>query len=131
MQGERRIPAKVGPGALNDNPTALGPAGRVHMSVGDMLTYLAAHRDQPESFLKPDSWAKLHTPPFGGDYALGWIVKGDGTLWHNGSNTVWYGEVLFNPKTGIAAAACANDAAPPTQLAVAKVISGAVTAGLS
>ncbi len=130
LQGERRVPAKVGPGALNDNPTALGPAGRVHMSVGDMLTYLAAHRDQPEPFLKAESWTKLHTPPFGGDYALGWIVKSDGTLWHNGSNTAWYGEALFNPKTGIAAAACANDAAPPTQMAVAKVIVGAVTTGL-
>jgi CubicO group peptidase (beta-lactamase class C family) len=52
LQGERRVPAKVGPGALNDNPTALGPAGRVHMSVGDMLTYLAAHRDQPGAYLK-------------------------------------------------------------------------------
>lgn len=130
VQGERRIPAKVGPGALNDNPTALGPAGRVHMSVGDMLTYLAAHRDQPEGYLKPDSWAKLHTPPYGGDYALGWMVKGDGTLWHNGSNTLWYAEVQFNPKTGIVAAAAANDAALQTQMAVNKVISGAVAAGL-
>jgi CubicO group peptidase (beta-lactamase class C family) len=130
VQGERRVPAKVGPGAINDNPTALGPAGRVHMSVGDMLTYLAAHRDQPESYLKSGSWAKLHTPPFGGDYALGWMVKGDGTLWHNGSNTLWYAEVLFNPKTGIVAAAAANDAALQTQMAVNKVIGEAVTAGL-
>lgn len=131
VQGERRIPAKVGPGALNDNPTALGPAGRVHMSVGDMLTYLAAHRDQAESYLKPDSWAKLHTPPFGGDYALGWMVKADGTVWHNGSNTLWYAEVLFNAKTGIVAAAVANDAALQTQTAVSKVAAGAVAAGLA
>lgn len=131
LQGERRVPAKVGPGAWNDNPTALGPAGRVHMSVGDMLAYLAAHRDQPEVYLKPDSWAKLHTPPFGGDYALGWMVKSDGTLWHNGSNTLWYAEALFNPKTGIAAAAAANDAAPQTQAAVSKVAAGAAAAGLA
>ncbi len=130
VQGERRIPAKVGPGALNDNPTALGPAGRVHMTVADMLTYLAAHRDRPESYLKSDSWTKLHTPPFGGDYALGWMVKGDGTVWHNGSNTLWYAEVVFNPKTGIVAAAAANDAALQTQMVVNKIIGEAVTAGL-
>jgi hypothetical protein len=59
------------------------------------------------------------------------MVKGDGTLWHNGSNTMWYAEVLFNAKTGIAAAAVATDAAPQTHTAVSKVAAGAAAAGLA
>lgn len=130
VQGDRRVPAKAGPGGINDNPTALGPAGRVHMSVGDILTYLAAHRDQPDGYLKPESWKTLHTPPFGGDYALGWMVRPDGTLWHNGSNTLWYAEVMFNATTGVVAAAAANDAAPQTQSAVSNIAASAYAAGL-
>jgi hypothetical protein len=30
-------------------------------------------------------------------------------LWHNGSNTLWYAEVIFDRSRGIIAAAAAND----------------------
>ncbi|UDF03417.1 serine hydrolase [Asticcacaulis sp. AND118] len=122
VQGHTRKPIGPGSGQPNDNPVALGPAGRVHMSVPDMLLYLKAHRDRPASFLKSESWGALHTPHFGDTYALGWMVRPDGALWHNGSNTIWYGEVLVDPKTGTVAAACANDAAPDTLTAVASVL---------
>ncbi|ESQ74832.1 serine hydrolase [Asticcacaulis sp. AC402] len=128
-QGASRMPAPVGPGLLNDNPVVLGPAGRVHMSMGDMLVYLAAHRDRTE-FLKPETWAKLHTPPFGGDYALGWVVRPDGAIWHNGSNTVWYGEVLVDAAAGVVCAACGNDAAPQTMAAVGQALMAARAAAL-
>ena len=104
---QSRLAYPVG-GAVSDNPAVLGPAGRVHMSLQDVLRYLAAHRDRTD-YLKPESWKMLHTPPFGGDYAMGWIVRGDGTLWHNGSNTLWYAEVLVDAAQGIVAAAAAND----------------------
>jgi CubicO group peptidase (beta-lactamase class C family) len=93
---------------ITDNPVVLGPAGRVHMSLLDMLRYLTAHRDKSE-FLKPQTWTLLHTPPFGGDYAMGWGVRPDGARIHGGSNTLWYAEALFDAVHGVAAVAAYND----------------------
>ena len=61
----------------------------------------------------PSSSARtiLHTPPIGGDYAMGWMVRSDGALWHNGSNTAWYAEAQPNTGAGVAAAAACNDGA--------------------
>ena len=78
------------------------------MSLDDLLTYLAAHRDAG-AFLSGPSWQVLHTPPYGGDYAMGWIVRPNGALWHNGSNTLWYAEAQCDAASGIAAAAACND----------------------
>jgi Beta-lactamase len=104
---ETRRAYRIGDG-VTDNPVVLGPAGTIHMNLADLLTYLAAHRDGA-SFLSARSWRTLHTPPFGGDYAMGWVVRPDGYLWHNGSNTLWYAEAEFNNTSGVAAAAAAND----------------------
>ncbi|MBQ1543424.1 MAG: beta-lactamase family protein [Caulobacteraceae bacterium] len=106
----------------SDNPAVLGPAGRVHMTLQDLVLYLAAHRDQ-SPLLTPDTWRTLHTPPFGGDYAMGWMVQPNGVLWHNGSNTLWYAMAAFHPGQGVASAAAANDGrmasvAPAVELAV-------------
>jgi CubicO group peptidase (beta-lactamase class C family) len=90
MFGDARTPHRLGGGGITDNPPVLGPAGTVHARASDMLAYLAAHRDKP-AFLHAQSWARLHAPPFGGPYAMGWEVRPDG-LWHNGSNTLWYAE---------------------------------------
>jgi CubicO group peptidase (beta-lactamase class C family) len=106
MVGSRRLPQPPHPEHLADNPLAMGPAGTVHMALGDVLRYLAAHRDRPATLLGASSWERLHTPPFGGDYALGWLRRADG-LWHNGSNTFWYAEVLV--EGGKIAVAAAND----------------------
>lgn len=120
---QRLTPHPPGDGVA-DNPAVVGPAGRVHMRFADLLAYLAAHRDRT-AFLKPESWAKLQTPPFGGNGAMGWQVRPDGALWHNGSNTFWYAEALVDAKTGIIAAAAANDGtlekSPP---AVAAALAG-------
>jgi CubicO group peptidase (beta-lactamase class C family) len=93
---------------ITDNPPVLGPAGRVHMTLADVLRYLAAHRDGG-ALLNSTSWRILHTPPFGGEYAMGWIVRKVGGLWHNGSNTLWYAEVLVDPRAGTVSAAATND----------------------
>jgi len=125
--GEGRKPYLVGAGST-DNPVALGPAGTMHMAQTDLLTYLAAHRDGA-AFLAPDSWRTLHTPPFGGDYAMGWIVRPDGALWHNGSNTLWYAEASFDAASGVAATAAANDGfVPKSGVAVHKALAGAAAA---
>lgn len=85
------------PGAAADNIPALGPAGRVHASGAAMLRYLAAHATRDPDFLRPESWARLHTPPAGGDYALGWRRDPDGRLTHDGSNTMWYARATIRP----------------------------------
>ncbi|MFT3729446.1 MAG: serine hydrolase domain-containing protein [Terricaulis sp.] len=94
-------------GAISDNPAALGPAGRVHASLDDVLKFCEAHRDRT-ALLKPETWDTLHTPPFGGDYAMGW-VKVENRFWHNGSNTLFYSEMTFDPQTGVVCAAACND----------------------
>ena len=95
----------------DDLPLVIGPAGRIHMNLADLITYLAAHRDRT-TLLKPATWDVLHTPPFGGDYALGWNTWPDGSFTHDGGNLLWYAVAGFNPKAGWAATAAANDGRP-------------------
>jgi len=94
-------------GPITDNPAVIGPAGRVHATAADVLAYLEAHA-RKSAFLSPDSWNRLHTPPFGGTYALGWERRGE-TIWHNGSNTLWYAEIQADLARGAIAMAAAND----------------------
>ena len=114
-------------GDVADNPAVIAPAGRVHMPLADLLTYLAAHRDR-SPLLRPESWDRLHTPP-AGDYALGWVVNSAGQLWHNGSNTLWYAEASVDRAAGVVAAAVANDGhLPASEPAVAAAREGAACA---
>jgi CubicO group peptidase (beta-lactamase class C family) len=88
-----------------DNPPVLGPAGRVHCTLGDWAKFIA---DQlrggrgEKALLKPETYRKLQTPPFGGDYALGWVVVernwgGGRVLMHAGSNTMNYAVAWLAP----------------------------------
>jgi len=115
------------PPGPSDNPVVLGPAGRVHCTLGDLLKFAAAHRDRA-SILSDESWTRLHTPPFGGQYALGLVRRGE-TLWHNGSNTLWYAEMIIDPTRGIVAASAANDGRTGAVAApVGEALIGAVAA---
>jgi CubicO group peptidase (beta-lactamase class C family) len=118
---------RPGSAQQTDNPRVLGPAATVHMSLGDLMTYLAAHRDAT-AFLRPDTWKVLHTPPFGGDYAMGWIRRTDGSFWHNGSNTFWYAEAQWHPESGVAATAVCNESRASAMAAVSEAISRAAAA---
>ncbi|MDO1557938.1 serine hydrolase [Brevundimonas sp. 2R-24] len=109
-----------------DNPEPLGPAGRVHMNLHDLTAYLGAHRDR-SAYLKPETWDVLHTPPFGGEYALGWVVRPEG-LWHNGSNTVWYAEVLVGRTGAVSAAACNSGDLARVRGPVGEALRGAAAA---
>jgi CubicO group peptidase (beta-lactamase class C family) len=75
-----------------DNPAVAGPAARLHAPMAAMIRFLEAHRTRAP-LLRPATWDRLHTPPFGGTYALGWVVRGDGSLWHDGSNNLWTAQV--------------------------------------
>ena len=97
------------------------------MNLRDLTAYLNAHLEQPVAFLKPESWKTLHTPPFGGNYAMGWVVRDGGGLWHNGSNTLWYAEMCVDPAKGIVAAvACNQGDLNQSQPAVQALLQGAV-----
>jgi len=102
----------VGIGAGADNPASMAPAGGVHISIPDLLTFGLAHslghQGRRSDYLKTETWRYLHTPPYAGNYAFGWVKHEDGTLWHNGSNTYWLAELSFDPKKPIAIAAAAS-----------------------
>lgn len=97
------------PGDPNsDLPDVMAPAGAVHMDLADLITYLSAHRDRT-GLLREASWKTLQEPPFGGNYALGWWVGAGGSLWHSGSDLLWYAEASVDRQSGVVAAAVAND----------------------
>ena len=103
-------------GPAMDNPPVMGPAGRVHCSIQDWAKLIQdqLRGDRGESaLLKPESYQKLHTPPFGGDYALGWIVVqrewGGGTVFnHAGDNTMNFANVWIAPQRDFAILVCVN-----------------------
>jgi CubicO group peptidase (beta-lactamase class C family) len=104
--GGRPIPVAREEGGA-DNPAVLSPAGRMHMTMADLMTYLSAHLDHRADFLAAATWEKLHTPRLE-NYAMGWVRTPTGALWHNGSNTYWYAEAYFNRSNGKVGAAVTN-----------------------
>ena len=127
LPGEDGSDRPVPPDA--DNPAALGPAGRVHMPLADMARYLSAHARRDPEFLEPETWEVLHTKPFTGFYAMGWMVTDANGRWHNGSNTMWYAEAAFDRATGTVAAVAVNDGdlaamQPPVNALLGKLLKG-------
>lgn len=96
----------VAPSPLADNPPVFGPAGRVHLSLPDWARYAIAHligaTEQKPPLLSHSAFRKLHTPPDGNGYAMGWGVaqptwaKGV-VLLHAGSNTLWFAQIVLVP----------------------------------
>ena len=105
--------AEVGTGRGADNPPAMNPAGRVHMSMPDYAVFLrlvmAGARGEERDYLTPESWHTLLTPPDGGNYAMGWGVGPDGSLRHAGSNTMWFVQAVIWPDDGVVAVAGVNE----------------------
>ncbi len=101
-----------------DNPAPLGPAGTVHCALIDYLKFASLHASggaRGPRLLTPASFAKLHRPPAGQDYALGWIVvKRDwaqGQAFnHAGSNTMNYFVVWIAPRIDLCVAVATNAA---------------------
>jgi len=118
-----------GVGGKPDNPPVLGPAGRVHCTLADWSKFIAhLLRSQLEL-----------SPPFGGNYALGWIVTerkwgGGKVLTHAGSNTMNYSVAWVAPKRGFAVLVCTNrggrEAAKACDEAAAALIRVVGTCGL-
>jgi len=122
------------PGGLADNPPALGPAGRVHMSLADYGAFLQAvlagvggealgvgsarAKGREAPLLTAESWNRLVTPPpTSPDYALGWglVVDPEGVrrecplLQHAGSNGRWWAHVRLDPARGLGVVVVLNE----------------------
>jgi CubicO group peptidase (beta-lactamase class C family) len=99
-----------------DNPPVLGPAGTVHATIGDWAKFIADQLRGARGgagLLKPESYVLLHTPPFAGEYAPGWLVvrrdwAGGRALNHCGCNTMNYANAWLAPERDFAVLACAN-----------------------
>jgi CubicO group peptidase (beta-lactamase class C family) len=114
----------VPPGPDADYPPALGPAATVHMSIADFARYAQWHVAGARgegTLLKPESFRKLHTPPDGQEYAMGWAVTkrrwaGGTALMHSGENSMFYAVMWLGPREDTCfVAACNADCAEASE----------------
>ncbi len=93
-----------------DNPPVLGPAGRVHCSIGDWSRFIAEtlHGAQGHpTLVSAETFKQLTTPMPGQEYAGGWLVMqrpwaGGVAFYHAGSNTTWFCNVWIAPNKNFA-----------------------------
>jgi len=98
------------------DPPSLRPAGCIRCTLRDWGKFILHHllgEEGKSGYLKAGTYRRLHTPLYGGEYALGWMVLqrdwGGGTvLQHTGSNTVNYANVWIAPRRGFAILVCTN-----------------------
>lgn len=103
-----------------DNPPVLGPAGRVHCTLADWAKFIADQlrgARQEKALLRPEAYRILQTPPFGGDYALGWLSVerewgGGRVLTHTGSNTMNLAVAWLAPRRDFAVLVVTNQGGP-------------------
>lgn len=109
------IPFPIPPGPDDDNPPAITPAGRVHLSILDLAKYASFHLGTIEHPpLDQTSLTFLHTPvPPAKNYGIGWMIlqrpwAGGIALTHSGTNTMNYTVMWLAPKKKFAAVAACN-----------------------
>lgn len=107
----------VDPGDFDaDSARALGPAGTVHATLSDFAAYMAEHlagERGMDGLLRATTFARLHTPQPGTDYAGGWVVDpsgwaGSASFWHNGSNGRWFAHTVIAPERNAAVLVVTN-----------------------
>lgn len=115
LLGFRRPADPFGAG-FTDNGIELSAAGRVHMSLNDLLQYGNIHLYNDRNRLlniSTKTWNELHTPILE-NYACGWVVEdhedwSGRLLWHNGSNTLWYALLMLVPSKDMVIAFATNN----------------------
>jgi CubicO group peptidase (beta-lactamase class C family) len=123
-RGHSATGAPIEPSPRADNPAVLGPAGTVHATLADWAKFVALHLEGShgdvrvgEVVMTSDTFDLLHRPYDGPGtpYGFGWVVAerpwagGDGaTLWHNGSNTLWYCVTWLGLENRVAALVATN-----------------------
>jgi CubicO group peptidase (beta-lactamase class C family) len=105
----------VDPTGMADNPPALGPAGRVRLTLADYAKFARLFLTAGGGYLAPATVTHLITPRPGDGlpYALGWAVAdrpwAKGTvLAHEDSNTMWHAVTIIAPARGIAILTACN-----------------------
>ncbi|SMR82196.1 CubicO group peptidase, beta-lactamase class C family [Aliiroseovarius halocynthiae] len=90
-------------GEVSDNPPWVGPAGTIHMNLRDLARWGQAHlsacQGKMPAFLSMESCLVMQTAATD-SYGLGWVLTDspEGLLvWHNGSNTAWYANLVLRP----------------------------------
>jgi CubicO group peptidase (beta-lactamase class C family) len=100
-----------------DNTPIIGPAGIIHMTLGNLCQYATEHLRgelRTSTLLTAETFKRLHSPKLR-NYACGWVVKPPTdempctVYWHNGSNTMWYALIVFIPDRNLVVAVTAND----------------------
>ncbi len=132
LQGNVMTPVQPGIGA--DNPTGNAPAGAMHASLMDLAKYTMLHLEgakRQTELLRAEGFLKLHTPPAGQGYAMGWNVAardwaGGKALNHAGSNTQWYTLIWMAPERGFAVVANANFGGNSAAVATDAVVGAAI-----
>ncbi len=128
----------VEPGPMRDNPPVIGPAGTVHVSVGDWAKFIQLHlrgEQGEDGLLKSATIKHLHTQPDGGPYGYGWIGTnrewgGGMVLTHAGSNTMNYAVVWIAPRKDFAVLVMTNEGGDSAAKACDEAASGLIMAYL-
>lgn len=111
------LSVKMSANDTDDNTPVIGPAGIIHMTLGNLCNYATEHlRGElgAGKLLTAETYKQLHTPRLR-NYACGWVLKEPTdevphkVYWHNGSNTMWYALVVFIPDKNMVIAVTAND----------------------
>jgi len=103
-------------GVVVDNAPVMGPAGCIHCSLADWGSFIADQlrgECEASALLKPSSYAILHAPPEGNDYAMGWLAMtgdwaGGKILTHAGCNGMNHANVWVLPRLDCAVLVCIN-----------------------
>jgi len=125
--GHRFTPAgrpPVDPATLGaDNPPAITPAGRVHMTMDAWAHFVRLHLrgarpGKDTLLLKRETLQRLQSPRPKEDYAMGWVRlqrpwAGGPVLMHNGSNTMWFAVTWVAPKKDLAILVACNQGGGP------------------
>lgn len=106
-----------------DNPPSLGPAGTVHLSLADWISFLQVFLGGgPRGFLEPATLQELlrvSDQSINGGTAAGWFIvdrawAGGSALNHAGSNTMNYAVVWLAPEKSRGIVIATNGAPPET-----------------
>jgi len=129
-------PTPIEPGPNSDNPAVLGPGGTAHMTPADWGRYLIAHVDGEQGLaplLKPETWRKLHQPPYKGEQALGWFQVRrawggpEGRVYnHSGTNNQNYAIVWMAPERRLAVGVLTNQGGDAARDSMDGVASGVI-----
>jgi CubicO group peptidase (beta-lactamase class C family) len=114
-------------------PPAVAPAGDVHMSIGDLALWASFHlkglRGEGD-FLDTTTILRLHTPPGGVGYAMGWSVGSSpdryGEHAHSGSDGSAYAHIALYPELDLGVVIALNVEGSPEVTGAVRMITAGV-----